>query len=275
MNWQLIRTLIEKDLRVVFRSRAVTLPLILLPVILLVILPAIGGSLLATVDPESPAFIDTLEDLGPFMDNLPQSLEQDTYDNDVQRVVYLLFGVLFLPLFLLVPIMATSVIAADSFVGERERKTLEALVYTPTTDHELYIAKILAPWLVALAVAWLGFIAYALVLNITLGGMMGGIFFPNILWVLLMVWVVPPVAGIGLGVVVLISSRVNTFQEAYQISGVIVLPVILLLFGQLGGVLYFEPVVIFALGAILWVMSGFIIGHGATRFRRGELIARI
>jgi ABC-type Na+ efflux pump permease subunit len=39
--------------------------------------------------------------------------------------------------------MVSSVLAADSFAGEKERKTLEALLYTPTTDRELFTAKLL------------------------------------------------------------------------------------------------------------------------------------
>ena len=38
---------------------------------------------------------------------------------------------LFAPMYLIVPMMVSAVIAADSFVGERERKTLEALLHTP------------------------------------------------------------------------------------------------------------------------------------------------
>ena len=37
---------------------------------------------------------------------------------------------------------------------EKERKTLEALLYTPTTDRELLIAKMLGAWLPAVAIAW-------------------------------------------------------------------------------------------------------------------------
>ena len=43
----------------------------------------------------------------------------------------------------------------------------------------------------------------------------------------------------GPGAMVLVLSWVNTFQEAYQLGGIIVIPIILLLFGQLGGVVYF------------------------------------
>ena len=55
----------------------------------------------------------------------------------------------------------------------------------------------------------------------------------------------------------------------------VVLPIILLLFGQLGGVVYFSPMVVLIVGAVLWVLTLGLIGYGAGNFKRGELIARL
>ena len=79
----------------------------------------------------------------------------------------------------------------------------------------------------------------------------------------------------GLGAMVWVSSRVSTFQEAYQLGGMVVLPVILLLFGQLGGVVYFSPIVVLIVGAVLWLLTLVLIWYGARSFKRGELIARV
>ena len=59
-------------------------------------------------------------------------------------MVVLMLGFLFAPMFLILPLMVASIIGADSIVGEKERKTLEALLYTPATDRELYLAKLLS-----------------------------------------------------------------------------------------------------------------------------------
>ena len=42
------------------------------------------------------------------------------------------------------PIFTASVIAADSLVGEKERKTSEALLALPISNGELLLGKILA-----------------------------------------------------------------------------------------------------------------------------------
>ena len=48
-----------------------------------------------------------------------------------EQLVVLVNGYLLAPLFLIVPLMVSAVLAADAFAGEKERKTLEALLHLP------------------------------------------------------------------------------------------------------------------------------------------------
>ena len=101
------------------------------------------------------------------------------------------------PMFLMLPLMVALTIAADSFAGEKERKTLEALLYTPTTNRELFVAKLLSGWLAAIAVAWVGFVLYSVMANAAAWPQMQRIFFPNAMWVVLILWVVPAISRFG------------------------------------------------------------------------------
>ena len=148
----------------------------------------------------------------------------------------LLLVYLFAPMYLIVPLMVASVIAADAFAGEKERRTLEALLYTPTTDRELLVGKLLVGFVPALAVAWGGFLLYAGVANAAAWPVMGQIFFPTPCGGCWRCGWHPPSPPSGLGATVLVSARVNTFQEAYQIGGVVVLPIVVLVVGQATGV---------------------------------------
>jgi len=172
-------------------------------------------------------------------------------------------------------LMVASVIAADSFAGEKERKTLEALLYTPTSDQELFFAKVLSAWLPAMGVALGGFVLYAIVANLAAWPVMGRIFFPNLMWILLVIWVAPAVAGLGLGTMVLVSSRVSGFQEAYQLGGAIVIPIVVLVIGQATGVMYFSAGLVALLGLVIWAVDAVILWFGIKVFQRGELIVRI
>ncbi len=66
---------------------------------------------------------------------LPPVLRDDIAGlNANQMMIVLILGYMFAPMFLIMPLMIASIIGADSIVGEKERKTLEALLYTPATD---------------------------------------------------------------------------------------------------------------------------------------------
>jgi ABC-2 type transport system permease protein len=104
---------------------------------------------------------------------------------------------------------------------------------------------------------------------------MGRIFFPNMMWIGLALWVAPAIAGLGLGTTVLISARAQSFQEAYQLGGVVVLPILLLVVGQATGILYFSSGLVFLLGLVFWMVDAVLLLAGGQTFRRTELATRL
>ena len=271
IRWRTLRALALRDLKVVTRSKAMMLPMIIVPLIFIVALPAGVGFFAPQM-----AAAGEVEDLGNFLDMMPAPLQQTFagYD-DAQIIVVAMLEHFFAPMFLIIPLMVASTIAAGSFVGEKERKTLEALLYTPTTDTELFLGKLLASWIPAFVVGMGAFVLYALVVNLSAWRVMGGIFFPNAMWVALVVWLAPAAAGLGLGAIILVSSRVSTFQDAYQLGGLVVIPVLLLVFGQLAGVLYLNVVAVVLMGFFLWLVDAAILWVGIRTFKRSEIIARM
>jgi ABC-2 type transport system permease protein len=271
MNAALVKALAEKDLRVVLRTRLIVLPMILVPLLLLAILP--GGLILV---PQLVSGEGATREIGELLAKLPPQLVARFQGyTPLQMAIAYIAGYMWAPLFLIVPVMVAGGVAADSFAGERERKTLESLLHTPLTDLELFAGKVAAAWVMALAVALGGFLLYAFTVNLAGWPAMGRIFFPNATWLLLIAWVTPAVALLGLGVVVLISARVATAHEAFQAGGLIVLPVVVLMLGQLSGVLFFGPALALGLGAVLWGLALLVLRAGFRRFRRTALIGRV
>ncbi len=269
MNLRAVRAIVRKDLTVVLQSKAVLLPIIIVPLILLLVLPVVASF--------APQFINMPggSDLRGMLEQMPEAFQQRfAHLDEAQTIVTLLLVYLFAPMYLIVPMMVASVIAADAFAGEKERRTLEALLFTPTTDRELLLGKLLSGFVPAMAVAWGGFLIYAVVANATAWPTMGRIFFPTAMWWVLALWVAPAVAAAGLGATVLVSARVNTFQEAYQIGGVVVLPIVVLLLGQATGVLVFSVALVVVLGAVFWAAAAVLLYFGARRFSRDELLSR-
>jgi hypothetical protein len=126
-----------------------------------------------------------------------------------------------------------------------------------------------------MAVAWGSFILYTIVANVAAWPTMGRLFFPNLMWIVLTLWVAPAVAGLGLGVTVLVSARAQGFQDAYQMGAIVVLPIILLVVGQATGVMYFSTWLVLLLGLFFWILDAVLLWFGARTFRRSELAAKL
>ncbi len=273
MNHRAIRAIALRDLKIVTRSKGVMLPMILLPVILMILFPAgIGAFAPMLAEGEN----SELNDLDTFLDMMPDPMAAEFANyTPAQTMVVAMLVYFFAPMFLILPLMVASTIAANSFAGEKERKTLEALIYTPTSDADLFSGKMLAAWIPAFLVAVGSFILYGLTANIAAWRTMGYIFFPNAMWVALVFWVAPAAAGLGLGAMILVSSKANSFQEAYQLGSAVVLPVVLLMLGQIGGVLYFNLGVVFIVGLVLWLMDAVVLYFAVRTFKRDEIIAKL
>jgi len=262
----------RKDLKLILRNRMVWMPIVVVPVMLLVVMPAILVGLPSFLDPSEFA----TDDLGPMLENMPEAIRsQLTSLSDVQQYLVLASSYMFAPMFLIVPLMVSSVLAADSFAGEKERKTLEGLLYTPITDGELFLAKLLVGFVPALVVELGSFMLYGLVVNLTGYRIMGRIYFPTANWWPLVFWVGPAVSVAGLGTTVLISSKAKTFMQAQQAGGLLVLPIVFLMVGQLAGLFFLNVGLLLIAGALVWLLGIWLIWIGARTFARGELITRV
>jgi len=271
IHWRTLRTLAVRDLIVVTRSKAMMLPMLIVPLIFVVAIPAAVGLFAPQMAAAGEA-----GDFEQFLEIMPAPIRETFAGyNEAQLIVVAILEHLFAPMFLIIPMMVASTIAAGSFVGEKERKTLEALLHTPTTDTELFLGKLLASWVPAFLVGLGTFLLYGLVANLSAWRVMGRIFFPNAMWVALVLWLAPAAAGVGLGTMILISSKVSTFQDAYQLGALVVLPVLLLVFGQVAGVLYLNVLAVMLTGLLLWVIDAAILWFGIRTFRRSEIIARL
>ena len=272
MNWRAIFAIIRKDLKVVSQNKGVMLPIIIAPLVLFVILPWLVtlAPSLVNIGGISANDLDKVQGL---INRMPAGFQQEIAGYESNQIFVVFFLVYMLaPFFLIIPLMVSSIIAADSFAGEKERKTMEALLYTPTTDRELFVAKLLSGWLAAIVVALVGFVLYVVTANAAGWSQMHRIFFPNTTWLVMIFWVVPALPGLGLGVMVLVSARAQGFQDAYQMGSLVVLPVMLLVFGQISGVMYFSVTLVLLLGLVIWLLDGLLIWLGSRSFQRGRLL---
>lgn len=275
MNLRSIRTLMVKDLKEVRQNKGAWIPAVVVPLIFMILLPG-AVILVPTQIPAAAQALAAPNGIGqllgyaaPFMGDRLAGLSSG------QAWIVLITGYMLAPFLLIMPLMLSTIIGAESFVGEKERKTLEALIYTPTRDSELFLGKMLASILPAILLAWISFILYGIVVNLAAWPVMGRIWFPTVTWWPLMLWLAPAVATLGMAVTVLISIRAKTFMEAYQMSGALVILVLALLAGQVSGILFLSVGVSLAVGAVIWLVDGILIWFGVRTFARASLISRI
>lgn len=277
MRSQAIVAVARKDLASVIRNRGVRVPLLAAPTVILVVLPVLlvtGGELISAGAPGA------LSDPGGagavFADRFtPEAAQQATGIVGAGSFTAFILEVFLAPLYLLIPLMVATVIAADSFAGERDRGTLEALLHTPTSDAELFTAKFLAAWLPAMAVSWGGFVVYSVVANVVAWPQIGHVFFPNRTWLVLALFVTPGIAALGLGLMVIVSSRVQSLQAAHQFGSLVVLPIVLLLIGQVSGAILLDLRAVLLLGAMVWTLAALVLRFAVRTFRRELLAIRL
>jgi ABC-type Na+ efflux pump permease subunit len=274
MNWRSIWAIARKDLMEVRQNKAAWGPAIALPLIFAVLMP-----ILFTVLPQVIPVEDIQRELGDIdvlLSQLPSSASELFSGLGLEQMFVLYMTAFMLaPLFLIMPLMFSSVVGADSFVGERERKTLEALLYSPATDMELFLGKVLAAVIPAISLSWLTYLVYIIVVNVASYGLFNRIWFPLPTWWPLMFWLTPAFAVLGVSATVLISSRVKTFMEAYQLTGSLVVLVLALVVGQATGVLYLGVGTVMLVGTLIWIVDIILLRISIRSFQRSMLITKL
>jgi ABC-2 type transport system permease protein len=179
----------------------------------------------------------------------------------------------FLLLFLVAPIVGAVSLAAYSVVGEKQGRTLEPLLTTPITSSELLLAKVLASYLPSVAIEAVGLAAYiALVAAFGAPGVARAIFSGRSL---VMVGLVGPLASLAaLQMTIAISARVNDPRSAQQIAVILVLPLVLMLVGQIVGAFVVTTPMLLVVALALAALWFALILFSVALFERETILTR-
>jgi ABC-type Na+ efflux pump permease subunit len=272
MNTHKIRIVFKKDWLEIKRNWQVLLPIVVVPLMFSVLLPVI----IVLIPSLSPAQSTSLEGFEALIANLPANVQAEIAGMTSQQVlVYIMTLYFFAPLFLIIPLMASSVISSDSFAGEKERKTIEALLATPISDSELFIGKVLVSFIPAMLVTIASFAVYSTVVDIAAFSLFNGaLLLPNVEWLILIFGLAPTLALTSIGLTVIISSKVKGFREAQQISVILLLPILALVFAQASGAILFGPLIVTALIGVFALLCILIFYTGVKMFKREEILSK-
>jgi ABC-2 type transport system permease protein len=271
MNWDKLRIVIKKEWADTFRNKLVFFTLIFLP-LFLTLLPLANLYIMQAIPPDEVSS-GTSEDLGPFLPYVEQLGVSPTDPEGARQIVMVGLASIYMVIFFMIPLMIPMMIATDSIVSEKVTKSLEPLLATPISVTELLVAKALAAAGPAVAVTW---ICYALY-----GGIAALFVPPAVLGVILgLDWIVgvlllsPLMALLAVGIGIIVSSRVNDTRSAQQISGLVVLPLMLVFIPMFLG-LFTLTAGVFVIGAAILVVLDVVVLRIATAlFRRETILTR-
>jgi ABC-2 type transport system permease protein len=273
MNIKNVITIAKKDWVEVRQNKYAWMPMLIVPLIFVIILPLVFTLIIPALNVNPQDVINSDADLQVFVDQMPSQLAQYiNFQKPMESMLVVMLGIMFAPMFLIMPLMFATTIAAESFAGERERKTMEALLYTPASDAELFLGKVAASAIPSIGLTWVCFAIYTLILNLFPYAYFQRIWFPLPTWWPLIFWITPALVILGISLTVIISARVQNFQGAYQTSSSLVLLVVVLFAGQLSGVLYLSVGVEMLIGLVFWSIAVLLVYRAIKTFNREALI---
>jgi len=273
MKWKNVFAIAKKDWIEVRQNKYAMVAMMIVPVIFVIIMPLVFTLLIPRINVAPQDVLNSDTDIQFFIERMPETLSKYIdLTKPMESMIVIMLGFMLAPMFLIMPLMFATTIAAESFAGERERKTIESLLYTPATDADLLVGKVTAAAVPAILVTWIGFALYTLILNLAPYRFFQRIWFPLPTWWPLIFWITPALVLMGIALTVIISARVQSFLGAYQTSASVVLLVVLLFAGQMSGVLYLSVGVEMILGVVFWIIA-LVLGYfGYKTFNRGALL---
>jgi uncharacterized membrane protein SpoIIM required for sporulation/ABC-type transport system involved in multi-copper enzyme maturation permease subunit len=190
-------------------------------------------------------------------------------------------GEQFIPLMLMIvgffPISISLVIALETFVGEKERRSLEPLLSTPLSNTELYIGKTLAAMIPPLIASFGGMSVYLLMVYFGAAQWRPPIMVVIQMFTLTIVQALVMVTG-----AVVVSSQTTSTRAANLLASLIIIPMTLIINAE-AIIIFVAPDAKSATGiSALWlialgmfVVTVLLLRVGNSIFNREELLGRM
>ncbi|MCO5182928.1 MAG: ABC transporter permease subunit [Anaerolineae bacterium] len=257
-----IKVVVLKEWAEVFRNKLVLFSVAFLPLVLLA-LPFIMVIIMNNV-PLEEATVDDIPEalLGTMCGGMS---EADC------ALVYMLN--LFTIMLMILPVMIPVTIAAYSIVGEKTSRTLEPLLATPITTSELLTAKAVAAVLPAVVATFLSFVIYSIGLRFMVNETIYNAALGPIWWFAIIV-VAPLLSLFSVCLAIIVSSRVTDPRVAEQMSGIVILPIILIIVGQSLGIILIEARFLFLVAVITAVADAILLYFAVQLFQRERILTQ-
>ncbi len=254
-----VKYIVWKDIKDMVQSKYVLFSVLLMPIVFGAFLPLSSIFPLLGEDSNDSSGSDEL-DLGiKFTDNWDEL-------NEIQKTVIILIELYNLFL-ILIPIILPTVLASDSFVGEKDRKTVVNILATPLSDEEIYLGKVLSTFLPTVLGLILAFSLYFGMVSYVTQQVLGTLYLLNINF-FTQVFILGPLLGLGaINLMIWVSTRTSTTRDAQQLGSFITL-VFMPLIGIFSFALFFNRALVFVFLVAIVVVDILLVRFGMSLLNR-------
>ncbi len=166
------------------------------------------------------------------------------------------------------PLSFTLVVALESFVGEKERGTIEPLLSSPLEDQQMYLGKLLVGITTPLFFSFMSIGIYLILVS------RRSVEFPSVYMLTLILLLTLAHAVLMVSSAIVISVQATTIRAANLLASFVVVPIAFLMQGET--VLIFwgdEEVLWFGVLAVA-LLAGLLVRLGLSHFKREYLLGR-
>lgn len=166
------------------------------------------------------------------------------------------------------PITISLVVALESFVGEKERGTIEPLLSTPLYDYQLYLGKLVVGIITPLVASFIAVGLYVVIVsrqNIAMPD-------PVVMTQLILLTISHAVLMVSAAIVFSVQS--TSVKAANLLASFIVIPVAILMQGETVLLFWGNNQVLWLAVVAVLILAGLLIRVGLAHFQREYLLGR-
>jgi uncharacterized membrane protein SpoIIM required for sporulation/ABC-type transport system involved in multi-copper enzyme maturation permease subunit len=166
------------------------------------------------------------------------------------------------------PVTVSLVIALETFVGEKERGTIEPLLSSPLKDWQLYLGKLLAATVTPLLTSYLGISVYLIGLHYQ------HIPFPDANRMVQTLVLTTAQAVLMVSGAILISTQATSVRASNLMASFIVIPMALLIQGESILLFWGNDLALWLAVIGVLVLTALLVRVGVAHFQREALLGR-
>jgi ABC-2 type transport system permease protein len=176
--------------------------------------------------------------------------------------------------YLLMPIVLSASAAALALVREKEQRTLEPILATPIRDRDLLLAKLVASVVPAMLITWAAFVAGSLMTAAGSWWTVDAIILPTSGNLVALLLLAPAMSVVAALLALRVSARFTDVPGAMQFTGLVVVPLTLILVALLGRPAMMWPLVGLAGAILLCGLAYGLFRMNLRRFAREEILTK-